>query len=81
MNIDDDLLKRVVKTTGIKSKTGAVDHALREWDRRYRLKTLLETNLGLTEKELITAFDPSYDVETLRAAESPAEYGKGTRPD
>ncbi len=81
MNIDDALLKRVVETTGISSKTGAVDYALREWDRRHRMKTLLETNLGLTEKEIITAFDPSYDVEALRAAESPADYGKGTRPD
>jgi Arc/MetJ family transcription regulator len=81
MNIDDALLKSVMLSTGIKSKTGAVDHVLRDWDRRFKLKTLLENNLGLTEDELIHAFDPNYDVMELRAAETPATYGEGTRPD
>lgn len=81
MNIDDALLKSVMSSTGIKSKTGAVDHVLREWDRRHKLKTLLETNLGLTENELINAFDPTYDLMGLRAAESALKYGQGTRPD
>ncbi len=81
MNIDDALLESVMKATGIKSKTAAVDHVLREWDRRNTLKTLLESNLGLTESELINAFDPGYDLMGLRVAETPVKYGEGTRPD
>ncbi len=81
MNIEDDLLERVMESSGISSKTGAVDYALREWDRRHRLKTLLETNLGLPEKDIIHAFDPNYDLMSLRVAETPVEYGKGTGAD
>lgn len=81
MNIDDALLESVMKASGIKSKTGAVDFALRDWDRRHKLKTLLETNLGLSEEELIHAFDPNYDVMALRVAETPASYGQGTGAD
>ncbi len=71
MHIDGDLLERVMKAHGLSSKTGAVDFALREVDRRNTLKRLAETNLGLTEKEILTAFDDRYDVIELRAAETP----------
>lgn len=81
MNIDGALLESVMASTGIKSKTGAVDHVLREWDRRFKLKTLLETNLGLSEHELVHAFDPKYDVMALRVAETAVKYGEGSRPD
>ena len=80
MNIDEALLKSVMKSTGIKSKTGAVDHVLREWTRRDKLKSLLESNLGLSEDELIHAFDPNYDLMGMRVAETPVKYGKRTRP-
>ncbi|TLD68353.1 hypothetical protein FEM03_22885 [Phragmitibacter flavus] len=81
MNIDDALLESVMKATGIKSKTRVVDHVLREWDRRHTLKTLLETNLGLSEDEIIHAFDPAHNWSELRIAETPASYGKRTDPD
>jgi Arc/MetJ family transcription regulator len=81
MNIDDSLLESVMKATGIKSKTGAVDHVLREWDRRNKLRSLLENNLGLSESDLIHAFDDNYDVLSSRIAEDPVTYGKRTRPD
>jgi Arc/MetJ family transcription regulator len=71
MHIDTDLLERVMKAQGITSKTKAVDFALREVDRRTTLQRLAETNLGLTEKEILTAFDDSYNVIELRAAETP----------
>lgn len=71
MHIDDALLDRVMKANDITSKTGAVDFALREVDRRTTLKRLAETNLGLTEKEILTAFDDRYNVIELRAAENP----------
>ncbi len=71
MHIDEALLARVMKDHDIRSKTKAVDFALREVDRRTTLKRLAETNLGLTEKEILTAFDDNYNVIELRAAESP----------
>lgn len=77
MHIDDALLARVMKDHGITSKTKAVDFALREVDRRSTLKRLAETNLGLTEKEILTAFDDRYNVVELRVAETP---GASTKP-
>ncbi|HEY1048982.1 MAG TPA: type II toxin-antitoxin system VapB family antitoxin [Prosthecobacter sp.] len=71
MHIDDALLDRVMKAHNITSKTGAVDFALREVDRRTTLKRLAEINLGLTEKEILTAFDDRYNIIELRAAEAP----------
>ena len=37
MNIDDVLLARVMKSSGAKTKTAAVDYALPEVDRRERI--------------------------------------------
>ncbi|MGV3662797.1 MAG: type II toxin-antitoxin system VapB family antitoxin [Prosthecobacter sp.] len=71
MHIDDALLDRVMKAHDITSKTGAVDFALREVDRRTTLKRLAETNLGLTEKEILTAFDDRYNILEMRVAEEP----------
>ena len=80
MHIDTDLLERVMKAHGITSKTKAVDFALREVDRRTTLKRLAETNLGLTEKDILTAFDESYNVIELRAAETPGAGPKLPEP-
>ncbi len=80
MHIDDDLLERVMKAHDISSKTKAVDFALREVDRRATLKRLAETNLGLTEKEILTAFDDRYNVIELRAAETPGAGPKLPEP-
>lgn len=76
MHIDEALLARVMKANDITSKTGAVDFALREVDRRSTLRRLAETNLGLTEKEILHAFDDRYNVIELRAAETPGENSK-----
>ncbi|OYW71055.1 MAG: hypothetical protein B7Z37_28820 [Verrucomicrobia bacterium 12-59-8] len=65
-----------MKANDITSKTGAVDFALREVDRRSTLKRLAETNLGLTEKEILNAFDDRYNVIELRAAETPGAGAK-----
>ncbi len=79
MHIDDALLERVMKAHGIPSKTKAVDFALREVDRRSTLKRLAETNLGLTEKEILNAFDDGYNVIEMRVAETPVTYAKKPR--
>ncbi len=80
MHIDDALLKRVMNAHDITSKTKAVDFALREVDRRATLKRLAETNLGLTEKEILTAFDDRYNVVELRVAETPGAAASADLP-
>ncbi len=79
INIDDDLLTRVMASSGIKSKTEAINHTLREWDRRHRLKDMLEKIAARTDEEMREAFDPNYDLMASRLAETAALYGKGTR--
>lgn len=76
MHIDEELLERVISTHGFASKTEAVDMALREMDRKARLKEYFKNGLGWTPEELRNAFDPDYDVMAFRAAEIPAKYGK-----
>jgi Bacterial antitoxin of type II TA system, VapB len=76
LNIDDGLLERVMKASGIHSKTGVIDHVMREWDRRYRLKKLSEIGLGFTDEQVANAFDPNYDLMALRLAETPIPYGE-----
>lgn len=74
LNIDDALLARVVEATGCKTKTAAIDYALREIDRRARLTKVLGRGTGLSGDELADTFDPVSDPLTLRAAEDPERY-------
>lgn len=76
MHIDEELLDRIVAMHGFASKTEAVDTALREMDRKARLKEFFKKGLGLTSEELKASVDPDYDLMALRAAESPKPYGK-----
>jgi hypothetical protein len=71
MHIDEGILERVMKWTGASSKTEAVDLALKEMDRKARLAEFGKSGLGLTRAELMEAVDPSYDLVSLRLAESP----------
>ena len=75
MHIDETLLESVIEEYGFESKTEAVDAALREMNRRAKLRRFLSEGLGLTEDELKSSVDPAYEVETLRVAETPAPYG------
>lgn len=59
LNIDDVLLRRVMLTSGLKTKAGAVNFALRELDRRNELKRLTKLGLGLTSSALRDAYDPA----------------------
>lgn len=77
LNIDGDLLDRVVKATGSKTKTDAITFALEEVDRRARLRKILREGTGATSDELKVMFDPASDPVTLRVAEPAAPYGKG----
>lgn len=78
MHIDEALLDRVVREYGFSSKTEAVEAALREMDRRHRLREFAERGLGLTAEELREAVDPDYDLAALRVAEIPRRPSKRT---
>jgi Arc/MetJ family transcription regulator len=79
MHIDDGLLERVMAATGASTKTAAIDLALREMDRRSELKKLAAKGLGLSASELREAFDPEYNLNTMRKAEGPVNYGRRNR--
>ena len=64
VNIKDELFKDLIKETGKKSKTAAVNHALRDWLRLQRISKLrsLRGNLSI-----------SRDLENLRSIEKDEE--------
>ena len=76
LNIDDDLLDRVMKATGASSKTAAIDLALREVDRKATLVKIASEGLGLSSDALKEAIDPAYDLDELRRRETPVTYGR-----
>lgn len=79
MHIDDGLLERVMAATGAKSKTMAIDLALREMDRRHTLVRLASEGLGLSPDELKETVDPAYDLDEVRKIETPVTYGRKPR--
>jgi Arc/MetJ family transcription regulator len=80
MHIDEEVLDRVMKVTGAKTKTLAVEIALKEMARRHKLKELLSQGLGLTPDELKAEFAPTaadkLDSHGLLVAENEALYGQ-----
>ena len=79
LHIDDALLERVMDATGAKSKTMAIDLALREIDRRTTLSKIAAEGLGLTGTELRETVDPAYDLNEMRRKETPVRYGRKPR--
>ena len=75
MHIDEVLLARVMDTYGFTNKTEAVDTALKEMDRREKLRAYADTGLGMTAEELRDSVDENYDLMALRVAETPPNYG------
>ena len=78
MHIKEEVLDAVVKITGVESKTKAVETALTEMVRRFRLKELGMKGLGLTSEELKNAWvAPVYEEESLKVAEdAPKRYAR-----
>ena len=80
MHIDEDVLERVMKITGAKTKRAAVEMALNNLARRHRMKELFREGLGLSPEELKNALDPAsypeFDRPAASAAEGAAPYGK-----
>ena len=77
MNIDDSLLTRVMKLSGSRTKTAAVDYALREVERRETRLKLLQKGLAIEKRLEGSVFCPGYDVMAARIAEKEARYGGG----
>ena len=75
MHIDEDLLTRVMGHHEFESKTEAVDFALRELDRKAKLRAYAKTGLGMTSDEIKSSVYADYDVVALRVAEAPASRG------
>jgi len=80
MHIDEDVLDRVMKITGAKTKRAAVEIALNEMARRHKLKELFSQGLGLTGDQLAAEFAlgpaDALDNHGMQVAENPAPYGK-----
>lgn len=75
INLDADLLNRVVEATGSRTKTEAITTALREVDRRARLVRTLRKGTGATPDELKAMFDLSSGADNLKVAEERTLYG------
>lgn len=73
MFIDEALLDRVMKLTGLKTKTETIEFALRETERKSKLGKFL-AGRKLAARDLKDCIDPAYDLMALRAAETPAKY-------
>jgi Arc/MetJ family transcription regulator len=78
LNIDDDLLSRVMETTGAKTKTEAIHAALAEIDRRHKLIALLGEDIGINWETDID--ESSWAEQTVRVAETPAAHDRKPRP-
>jgi Arc/MetJ family transcription regulator len=74
MHIDETLLEEVMEKYGLETKTDAVNFALKELDRRKKLRAFMREGLGFTAEELKASVDPNYDLESLRVAETPTKY-------
>ena len=80
MFIDEKLLARVMELTGFKTKTEAVEFALRETERKGKISRFVARET-IAADEWRGAMDPAYDLMGLRAAEKPKGYGskRGSR--
>ena len=76
LHIDEDILKAVMDSHGITSKTKAVDFALRDAARRSELKRLASEGLGLNAMELREVFDPASDLRVPVAPIERVTYGR-----
>ena len=57
MHIDEALLAEVMAATGAKSKTAAVNEALRKVARKFRQREGLRRGLGMTAEEIAASYD------------------------
>jgi Arc/MetJ family transcription regulator len=67
LEVDEKKLARVMKLTGIRTKTAAVEYALGTAERAARREKLFATRWS--REQLIAAVDPAYDVLAVRHAD------------
>jgi Arc/MetJ family transcription regulator len=67
VEIDETRLHRVMKLSGIKTRRGAIEYALREAERAARIRQLLGD--ALADSEYADSVDPSYDILAVRKRE------------
>ena len=79
LNVDGPLLKRVMAALGTTNKTRAIEHVLREADRRTKLQNLAAEGMGMSPEELGSLFDPSSDLMSARVAEGAGLYRSGKK--
>ena len=60
LHIDEHVLADVMKAHDFETKTEAIDFALRELDRRAKLRSYREHGMGMTKAELKAAVYPDY---------------------
>jgi Arc/MetJ-type ribon-helix-helix transcriptional regulator len=73
MHIDEGLLERVMKLGAFKSKTEAIDFALREAERKSKILKFVADG-KVAGDEWSKSVDPDYNIVALRAAEKPNRY-------
>lgn len=86
MHIDEALLAEVMAATGAKTKTAAVNEALRKIATKFRQRERWKRGLGMTPDEIAAAFDPDVALglrghrpaaqAPVLVAEAPVKYGK-----
>lgn len=74
MHIDEVLLEDVMEKYGFETKTDAVNFALKELERRKKLRAFMREGLGFTPEELKASVDPDYDLDALQVAETPTKF-------
>lgn len=70
MSLDEALLARVMRLTGLKTKTETVKFALWEAERTNKLTKFLASR-RLSKDDLKDSVDPAYDLMALRMADVP----------
>lgn len=74
LHIDEDILAEVMEAHGFDTKTEAVNYALKELDRRKKLRAFKKHGLGLTPDELKDVFYENYTPDATYVAEDTPPY-------
>jgi len=81
INMDEELLDKVVEVTGAATRTEAITTALKDIARRARMVEVLRRGTGATPEELENMFDPASDPMSLRVAEGITPYQVTNKPE
>lgn len=79
MHVDDNLLARAMSVARARSKTAAVDLALREFVRRGELAQVLAAGFNKSAAQLRETLDPTYDLDSMRRKDLPGSNGRKPR--